>query len=97
MFKELDTTGDQRIGLEEFKMAVPTLGKWGVKITDAEASFKEIDVNGGGVVLFDEFVIWATSKNLDLEDDDDNDCQSTLKETELAKSKRNQNLKQTKS
>ena len=54
MFKELDTIGDQKIGLEEFKMAVPTLGKWRIKITYAEASFKEIDVNGGEVALFDE-------------------------------------------
>jgi len=86
MFKELDTSGDQRIGLDEFKKALPTLAKWGVKIDDPAAAFKEIDVNGGGQVLFDEFVVWATSKNLDLDDDDDNDCQQTLKETEAAKS-----------
>ena len=72
MFKELDSTGDGRIGLEEFKKAVPTLAKWGVKIDNAEAAFKELDKNGGGHVLFDEFVVWATSKNLDLDDDDDN-------------------------
>ena len=71
MFNELDTSGDRRIGIEEFTKAVPTLEKWGVKIEDPEASFKEIDGNGGGQVLFDEFVIWAAAKNLDLEDDDD--------------------------
>jgi len=71
MFQELDTSGDRRIGIEEFKKAVPTLARWGVKIEDAEASFKEIDGNGGGQVLFDEFVIWAASKNLDHDEDDD--------------------------
>ena len=71
MFKELDTSGDGRIGIDEFTKAVPTLEKWGVKIEDAQTSFNEIDTNGGGVVLFDEFVVWAASKNLDLEDDDD--------------------------
>jgi len=50
---------------------VPTLEKWGINIYDPEESFKEIDANGGGHVLFDEFVTWAASKNLDLEDDDD--------------------------
>jgi len=71
MFKELDTSGDNRIGIQEFTRAIPTLEKWGVKIMDPEASFKEIDGNGGGKILFDEFVKWAASKNLDLEGDDD--------------------------
>ena len=43
---------------------------WVGKI-DMEASFKEIDTNGGGSILFDEFCQWAIKKNLDLEDDDD--------------------------
>jgi hypothetical protein len=29
------------------------------------------DKNGGGQILFGEFVKWAKSKKLDLEDDDD--------------------------
>ena len=28
-------------------------------------------MHGGGQILFDEFVDWATSKNLDIEDDDE--------------------------
>jgi len=70
MFIQLDKSGDRRLGLNEFAQAVPTLARWGIKITDAQASFKEIDTNGGGIVLFDEFVDWAMDKNLDLEDDD---------------------------
>jgi len=73
MFLRLDSSGDKRLTISEFKQAVPTLAKWGVEITDAEKSFKEIDTNGGGQVLFDEFVGWALSKNLDLEDDEDID------------------------
>ena len=73
MFLRLDSSGDKRLGISEFKQAVPTLAKWGVEIADPEKSFKEIDTNGGGQVLFDEFVEWALSKNLDLEDDEDID------------------------
>ena len=71
MFNELDTSGDRRIGLDEFKAAVPTLARWGVTITDPEASFKEVDGDGKGQVLFNEFVVWAASKNLDHDEDDD--------------------------
>lgn len=71
MFLRLDTTGDRRIGLEEFKEAIPKLNEWGIKITNAQSAFNEIDTNGGGHVLFDEFVDWALEKNLDLEDDED--------------------------
>ena len=35
------------------------------------AEFESIDKNGGGQILFAEFVDWALSKNLDLEDDED--------------------------
>ena len=33
--------------------------------------FREIDVDGGGKILFDEFAHWAIEQDLDLEDDDD--------------------------
>jgi len=71
MFLQLDTSGDHRLGLNEFSQAIPTLARWGITITDPRASFNEIDTNGGGIVLFDEFVDWALNKNLDLEDDDE--------------------------
>ena len=70
MFTQLDVSGDRRLGVNEFTLAIPTLARWGVRVTDAQAAFKEIDTNGGGFVLFDEFVGWAMMKNLDLEDDD---------------------------
>eukprot|EP00754_Rhynchopus_humris_P007730 Rhum_TRINITY_DN13544_c0_g1::Rhum_TRINITY_DN13544_c0_g1_i1::g.60666::m.60666 len=71
MFELIDTGDDRRVDLDEFKKAVPLLEKWGVRVTDAEGTFKEIDKNGGGQVLFDEFVDWGVKKGLDLEDDDD--------------------------
>ena len=73
MFCRTDISGDHKINLEEFKLALPTLEKWGVKITDPEAEFKKIDKNGGGSIMFDEFCAYAIKKNLDLEDDDDFD------------------------
>ncbi len=44
---------------------------WVGEISDPEETFKQIDKNGGGQILFDEFCTWAIKKNLDLEDDDD--------------------------
>ena len=40
-------------------------------MTNPDIMWSEIDINGGGQVLFDEFCQWAIQKNLDLEDDDD--------------------------
>jgi len=71
MFDRLDLNGDRRISLEEFRNAIPVIEKWGIIISDPEASFNEIDTDGGGQVLFDEFCQWAAAHNLDIEDDDD--------------------------
>ena len=55
----------------EFVNAKAKIEKWGVGPIDVEKVFKDIDTNGGGKILFDEFCDWAIKKNLDLEDDDD--------------------------
>ena len=47
-----------------------------------EAEFAKIDLNDGGVVLFDEFCKWAIGKSLDLEDDDDADIGDTQEKME---------------
>ena len=73
MFCRIDTSDDFKINLDEFKKAVPTLNKWGVKIDDPVKEFNKIDTNHGGAILFDEFCSYAIKKNLDLEDDDDFD------------------------
>ena len=43
--------------------------QWVGPIEDLEAEFDFIDTNGGGQVLFNEFIDWALAKDLDIEDD----------------------------
>jgi len=73
MFQTIDSgdSRDRRIDFNEFEGSVETLNKWGAKIEDAASTFKEIDSDGGGKILFDEFAAWAIKRGLDLEDDDD--------------------------
>ena len=73
MFKKVDTSGDDKISIEEFKVAVPIMKRWGVLVNDPVAEFKKIDVNNGGTLLFDEFSHYCITKSLDLEDDDDDE------------------------
>ena len=73
MFCRIDSSQDFKISINEFKKAIPTLEKWGIKINDPESEFNKIDINNGGVIMFDEFCTYAIKKNLDLEDDDDFD------------------------
>eukprot|EP01065_Artemidia_motanka_P012642 TRINITY_DN16967_c0_g1_i1.p2 TRINITY_DN16967_c0_g1~~TRINITY_DN16967_c0_g1_i1.p2 ORF type:complete len:189 (+),score=73.29 TRINITY_DN16967_c0_g1_i1:55-621(+) len=69
MFSEVDTSDDRRIDLSEFKKALPLMDQWGLKITDPEAAFREADRDGGGKILFDEFVDWALKKHLSITDE----------------------------
>jgi len=71
MFKRIDSNGDRRIELSEFKQALPTLEQWGISISDPVSSFNQIDCDGAGFILFDEFCVWAADQNIDLDDDDD--------------------------
>jgi len=75
MFEKMDITGDHRINLKEFKLAIPLMGNWGVKIKDSEAEkvFKSIDKTNGGAISFEEFCSYAITKSLDLEEDDNFD------------------------
>jgi len=58
-FNRIDTTGDRRVKLPEFQAAIPLLRRWGMDVDHWEAdpatAFDTMDLNGGGVVLFDEF------------------------------------------
>ena len=73
LYNRLDTGDDNRISKEEFtNPEVKSIVElWVGPIVDMAAEFDTIDKNGGGQILFDEFVDWATAKNLDIEDDDD--------------------------
>ena len=70
-FARIDTGDDERIDLQEFLDGVDKLKQWVGDIADPEAEFQRIDTNGGGQVTFDEFVLWAQDRKLDLDDDDD--------------------------
>ncbi len=79
MFNRIDTSDDRRIDLAEFKQSLAQLRKWKAKDVPAEddeaaiaAEFEKMDTDGGGKILFGEFCDWAVTKDLDLEDDDDN-------------------------
>lgn len=74
-FCSIDTGDDGRISKEEFcnKKMKDMIEVWVGDIPDMEAEFNKIDTNGGGQILFTEFVLWALSKNLDLDDDDSSD------------------------
>ncbi|KAJ3223289.1 hypothetical protein HDU81_009294 [Chytriomyces hyalinus] len=52
MFQGMDKDGDKRVNFAEFEAGRKKLG-----LTDgnARADFDEIDKNGGGLILFDEF------------------------------------------
>ena len=61
----------------------PLIEKWtGEEIEDIEAEFDAIDTNGGGMILFQEFTVWAFSKNFDLEDDIDSQADEEEEEAD---------------
>merc|ERR1712146_724453 len=61
IFDEVDSDDDRRLGLTEFKSGLNIL-KMSIDAEDSEAEFKKMDLNGGGVILFDEFCVWYTGK-----------------------------------
>ena len=56
-FEQMDVDGDRRLDADEFEAACASglLVRWGVHVADPPREFAKIDLNGGGVVLFDEF------------------------------------------
>ena len=72
-FDKIDTDDDRRVSHAEFIQAKHVLEKWGIDMSQPEKQWKEADRDGGGQILFNEFVAWAIKKNLDLDDDDDDD------------------------
>ena len=49
--------------------------QWVGPVEDMGAEFDKIDKNGGGQILFSEFVDWALEKDLDIEDDVEPDAE----------------------
>lgn len=75
MFESMDSSGDHKISLDEFKKAIPLMKNWGVEIKEDEAEtiFNSIDTGKEGTISFDEFCKFAIAKSLDLEEDDNFD------------------------
>ena len=59
LFKLIDKNGDKRIEKKEFIAALPLLSPWGVHVSDPHAEFAQLDENGGGYILFEEFSHWS--------------------------------------
>jgi len=65
VFDEIDTSDDRRITKEEFVANAAKLG-----VDSPELAFEEMDENGGGFVLFDEFCAWMAKNKSDWGDDE---------------------------
>jgi hypothetical protein len=63
IFESADLDSDRRISMKEFEIALPLLSKWGVNTSEPRRLWNDADVNGGGVLLFDEFCDWAIKQN----------------------------------
>jgi Ca2+-binding EF-hand superfamily protein len=61
LFDNADGDKDRRLNEKEFKWMMSNLGD---KMSDSEASmeFRKVDLNGGGIILFDEFCKYVTKK-----------------------------------
>ena len=59
VFNNIDESGDMRIDASEFSKGVKALGIRASAL-DARDMFNEIDNNGGGYILFDEFCRYCT-------------------------------------
>ena len=60
-FIDIDRDFDKRLDKKEFRKGAKKLGLK-LKRKQADKEFAEMDANGGGVVLFDEFCVWYTKK-----------------------------------
>lgn len=71
LYMQIDTSGDGRLGLDEFVKAIPLLQSWGVTgLENPHVSFGQMDRDGGGMVLFDEFAHWGLHQGVsDLKED----------------------------
>ena len=58
VFEEIDSDGDRRLTLDEFKSGC---SKMGLQVSGKQADqvFASMDTNDGGKVLFDEFCAWV--------------------------------------
>jgi Ca2+-binding EF-hand superfamily protein len=62
LFDQVDEDKDRRMTFKEFKWCLSVCG---LNMSDSkcQAEFKKVDVNGGGIILFDEFCRYFTDKH----------------------------------
>merc|ERR1712146_364852 len=61
IFDQVDDDRDRRLDFKEFEDGIDELNLT-LTTGEAEAEFKKMDLNGGGIILFDEFCVWYTGK-----------------------------------
>ena len=68
MFQCIDTGHDKRIDVNEFRVAVGRLSNWGLELgaDTIDSVFRDIDVDGGGQILFIEFSHWAIEQHMSI-------------------------------
>ncbi|CAG8473583.1 hypothetical protein C2G38_2110247 [Gigaspora rosea] len=64
IFKVLDVDHDKRISFEEFKKGHKLMKLDGLSDEELREEFGKIDTNNGGLILFDEFCIYAAKRKL---------------------------------
>ena len=62
-FEEIDSDGDRRLSEDEFAHGSRVVGL-SLSAEEAAAEFANVDGDGGGFVLFDEFCAWAARTHL---------------------------------
>jgi len=85
LFVSLDKSVDGRLGVDEFVQSASLLQSWGVVLEDPVASFAQMDADGGGMVLFDEFAHWALQQGVTNLNADAADRADALKVLKAAK------------
>lgn len=75
IFSECDESGDRRVSEDEFSTAITKLVELGIvsplESKDPHGLFREVDADGGGMILFEEFANWVLSRNIARMEDDD--------------------------
>ncbi|CAG8597894.1 8291_t:CDS:2 [Dentiscutata erythropus] len=64
IFQKLDVDHDKRITFEEFKKGHKLIKLQGLSDEELKEEFTKIDTNNGGLILFDEFCIYAAKRKL---------------------------------
>lgn len=75
LFVRADESGDRRVSKDEFVAILPQLVERGLVTRDeaanADALFVEADLDGAGMLLFEEFSSWALARGAKLVDGDE--------------------------